>query len=100
MTKSAKWSTEPIAPVDEEVTDVTQRVTEQIEDDVRSSVEAITEEISSNFDSIEQAVNEVSTKLVKMWRDTQGPTPHTADVHPNEVTEMSQFGWNILEEVI
>jgi hypothetical protein len=32
---------------------------------------------------------------VAMWRDSKGPTPHTAPVHPNEVASWSQSGWNV-----
>lgn len=32
---------------------------------------------------------------VKMWRDPYGPAPHHADVHPSEVPDWSQTGWNI-----
>ena len=38
---------------------------------------------------------EDGTPRVKMWRDPYGAAPHSADVHPNEVPDWSQMGWNI-----
>lgn len=34
---------------------------------------------------------------VKMWRDPYGDAPHSAEVHPDEVSAWSQMGWNIGE---
>lgn len=33
-------------------------------------------------------------KLAKMTRNPEGPEPHTADVHPDEVENYSAAGWS------
>lgn len=33
-------------------------------------------------------------KTVKMTRDKEGPEPHAADVHPDEVENYAAAGWS------
>lgn len=35
----------------------------------------------------------VAPGLVKMKRDENGPAPHSADVHPDEVESFAAAGW-------